>query len=231
MAIIENYKGPALELGLNIKKITIYLFGDSITRGSFDTEMGGWVERLKTQANTKSVANNLQPIITVFNLGIGGDTTEDLLKRFKFETEQRLVQGGDSYFVFSFGTNDAAILAKTQQFEVPKDQYEKNIRQAIQEAQTFSQNIVFLTSPPVVEEIAKNMSLVGKSRTNSDIEDYNKSLTEICAQEKIELIDIYSSFTNYGNYKELFINDGIHPNSQGHELIFEVVSKYFKNII
>ena len=125
-----------------MKKTTIFLFGDSITRGSFDTEAGGWAERLKTLANVVSVGNDLQPIITVFNLGIGGNNTNDLLKRFKFETEQRLTKGGETYFVFSVGTNDLAFLVDKKEFAVSVEQYVHNIREIIKEARYFSNNIL-----------------------------------------------------------------------------------------
>ena len=81
----------------------VHLFGDSITRGSFDTESSGWADRIKAEANIKTVNNELEPLITVYNMGIGGNNTNDLLKRFKFETEQRLVRDSEIYFLFSFG--------------------------------------------------------------------------------------------------------------------------------
>ena len=139
-------------------KITIYLFGDSITRGSFDTESSGWADRIKAEANIKTVNNELEPLITVYNMGIGGNNTNDLLKRFKFETEQRLVRDSEIYFLFSFGTNDSAIYANTGEHAINIDQYAKNIRQVIAEAKEYSKNILFLTSPPVIDEITKKVS-------------------------------------------------------------------------
>jgi len=209
-----------------MKKTTIFLFGDSITRGSFDTEAGGWADRLKMSANITSLKNELKPIVTVFNLGIGGNTTADLLKRFIFETEQRITKGGDTFFIFSFGTNDSAFLIEKNQYAVNKDQYIKNIEQVIEEVKVYSSNIIFLTSPPVIEEKAKGASLVGKSRVNSDIQIYNESLSAVCEREKIDIIDINKIFLNSENYKDLFIDDGIHPNTNGHILIYSIVKDY-----
>ncbi len=214
-------------------KITIYLFGDSITRGSFDTESSGWADRIKAEANIKTVNNELEPLITVYNMGIGGNNTNDLLKRFKFETEQRLVRDSEIYFLFSFGTNDSAIYANTGEHAINIDQYAKNIRQVIAEAKEYSKNILFLTSPPVIDEITKKVSSIGKSRLNSDIIKYNNILISICSDLNIELVDIYKLFLEQGDYRKLYYDDGVHPNSDGHKLIFNAVRDYYihKNIM
>lgn len=210
-----------------MKKGAIFLFGDSITRGAFDTEMGGWAERLKTLANQLSVKNNFKPIVSIFNMGIGGDDTDGLLKRFKFETEQRISSKHENFFIFSFGTNDVAILVETKEFVVDKDKYTKNIEQIINEARSFSNNIIFLTIPPVVEEITNNISQTKRTRTNHDIEVYNDCLFSVCEKENIPLIDIHKAFIEHDNYEELFVNDGLHPNTSGHILIFNMIKNYF----
>src|SRR5689334_11923117 len=53
----------------------IYCFGDSITYGECDTERGGWVDRLKTA--------RMAPEVSVFNLGIGGETSRMMRARVK----------------------------------------------------------------------------------------------------------------------------------------------------
>jgi lysophospholipase L1-like esterase len=53
---------------------TICVFGDSITWGAYDPERGGWVNRLRNDLEKKEIES--------YNLGISGDTTADLLKRF-----------------------------------------------------------------------------------------------------------------------------------------------------
>ncbi|HEY0907899.1 MAG TPA: GDSL-type esterase/lipase family protein [Candidatus Paceibacterota bacterium] len=209
-------------------KPTILLFGDSITRGAFDTEQGGWGDRLKAVANRKSVENKLQPVVGVLNLGIGGNTSADLVKRFRFETEQRAVKGS-TFFVFSFGTNDAAVIASTKAFAVDKDSYIKNMKRAISEARAFSQEILCLTSAPVNEAITKNTSLIGKSRINADIDAYNAALVELCESEGIDYLDINALFKREGDYSRLLFADGLHPVSEGHVLIFDAVRKYYEN--
>ncbi|MBU6500990.1 MAG: hypothetical protein KGJ89_02590 [Patescibacteria group bacterium] len=75
--------------------MNICIFGDSITWGASDTEKGGWVERLKTYFGNKYEA-------IIYNLGIPGDTTIDLLKRVESECKSRK----PDLIIFSIGIND-----------------------------------------------------------------------------------------------------------------------------
>ena len=66
----------------------ILIFGDSIIYGAWDRE-GGWAARLRKFLDEKTLTEE-DFYCLVYNLGISGDTTEDLLERFEFETEQRI---------------------------------------------------------------------------------------------------------------------------------------------
>lgn len=54
------------------------------------------------------------------------------------------------------------------------------------------------------------------------IAEYNLGLTELCEMSKISLIDINSVF--WANDLNLLIDkDTLHPNTLGHQLVFEMV--------
>ena len=59
----------------------ICIFGDSVTWGAYDPEQGGWATRLRNYFEAQE--NN----IDVYNLGISGDATADLLKRIEVEAK------------------------------------------------------------------------------------------------------------------------------------------------
>ena len=58
--------------------------GDSITYSRGDSE-GGWVQRLRKFIDKKKNFS-----YTIYNLGISGNKTSDLLKNFEFEVKNRL---------------------------------------------------------------------------------------------------------------------------------------------
>lgn len=75
----------------------VCIFGDSITQGYNDFDNGGWADQLKIYFNKEN------PDHSFFNLGISGDNTEDLLKRFKVEVEAR----NPEVFIIAIGINDS----------------------------------------------------------------------------------------------------------------------------
>lgn len=79
----------------------VCFFGDSYTLGAGDETALGWVGRVAVAARGAGVD------LAAFNLGIGGDTSLDVARRWHGEAGRRL-EGGDALgVVFAFGTNDA----------------------------------------------------------------------------------------------------------------------------
>jgi lysophospholipase L1-like esterase len=66
----------------------IFVFGDSIAHGFYDTG-GGWVGRISSTLHQKSLESIVHvdgsSYFEVFNLGISGDSTEGVLSRIKTE--------------------------------------------------------------------------------------------------------------------------------------------------
>ena len=63
----------------------ILVFGDSITYGQRDLEMGGWVNRLKLAlAHDDSITS-----CHVFNMGISGQNTTEVLERMERECAEK----------------------------------------------------------------------------------------------------------------------------------------------
>jgi len=185
----------------------ILVFGDSIVYGAWDRE-GGWVERLRKFLFDKE--------FLVYNLGVSGDTTEDLLNRFEFEAEQRLDENEETIIIFSIGINDT--------LRTSPEKFKENIRKLIGLAQKFTQKIIFVGLTPVDEEKTEYK--------NEYIQQYNEIIKSICSENKLLFIDILGDWQET-NYK-ILLEDGLHPNSQGHEKIFikvkESLVKYFKDL-
>ena len=59
------------------------------------------------------------------------------------------------------------------------------------------------------------------SYRNEDIEKYNNKIKEFCAGNKLVFVDIRSEFKKT-DYMKL-LADGVHPNTQGHELMYKLV--------
>jgi acyl-CoA thioesterase I len=197
----------------------IYCFGDSITFGEFDTERGGWVDRLKTACMARFVATG-QPGDSVFNLGISGETTRMMRARFGAELQARFDAEVRSLVLLAYGANDAA--ESEGSLRVPRDEYVDNLAWAIDEARRLGCEVWLVNVTPVAPSADGVRSATGRLRANAVLARYNEALRELSRSKSVELLDVNAAFRAH-ELTSLFVADGLHPNAKGHALVFEVV--------
>ncbi|MGH1517778.1 SGNH/GDSL hydrolase family protein [Chryseobacterium sp. JK1] len=208
-----------------MKKIIYGLFfGDSITYGEYDGVFGGWVDILKRYALQRFHEGNGDELI-LYNLGIGGESTEGLLKRMPNELSARNSPDGNIIFI-SYGANDLAVKEDIQ--IVNPEQFKKNIKTAVQHARLFSNNIYLVSILPFAQKVDGAVVSSGKLRTNDEVVKYNEILKEIVAEEALTYIDFHSAFLQD---KEILLSeDGVHPNEKGYgmmaEIAIPIIEKY-----
>lgn len=208
-----------------MKKKMMYglFFGDSITYGEYDGVFGGWVDILKRYALQKYNEGGNELIL--FNLGIGGETSEGLVKRIQNEMTARNAEDGNIVFI-GYGANDLAV--KDQKQMVNPEQFKANIEKAIQQAQDFSKEIYLVSILPISEKVAGKISATGKVRTNEEVLVYNQILKDIAKEKSVRYIDFHSAFLED---KEILLSkDGVHPNEKGYgmmaEIAIPIIEKY-----
>ncbi len=207
----------------------VYCFGDSITYGAWDIQGGGWTNRLRAHLDDLQLKDDSLYYLC-YNLGIPGDRTDGLVERFDLEFKMRQAhdKGEESIFIFAFGANDSVFRPKMGTFVVPIDRFTANLSVVIEKASKISQKIILVNVLPCDEEIcARRFAIKDKVRLNSNVEAYNKALALLAADKKLPLVDVYAEYTKGtgGDFKKLLSEDGLHPNEQGHQVIFEEVKK------
>lgn len=207
----------------------ILVFGDSITYGAWDTE-GGWVQRLRRYLDARTLSDP-DSYYLVYNLGVSGDTTEDLLERLGFETKQRLDEEEEAVFIFAIGENDSAFINKRkrhQRHQVEPKDFERNVLKLIRLARKYASKIVFVGLVPVddakVDPVPWRPEI---SYRNEYISAYNRILKAVCRKRKIPFVDVFDELAKE-DYKHL-LEDGAHPNSRGHRKIFESVKSFLED--
>lgn len=198
-------------------------FGDSITYGEYDGVFGGWVDILKRYALQKYNEGSNELIL--FNLGIGGETTEGLVKRIPHEMKARNSAEGNVVFL-AYGANDLAF--KEGNHTVNPEQFKANILTSIQVAKQYAEDIYLASILPISQNIDGVMTVSGKLRTTEEILQYNQILKEICDENALDYIDFYSGFVDD---KEILLSkDGVHPNEKGYgimaEIAIPIIEKY-----
>lgn len=193
----------------------IVAIGASTVYGRVDVEGGGWVGRLRRWHEQQHLQN------AVFNLGIGGDTTAGFLVRMKTEVPARQ----PDLILFSGGMNDAKrIGSRDAPVTTPLPQFEKNIREIIKTGRQLT-DLIIVSFSPKDEARTTPVSWGENYYFNADAVKYAQATKAICAAAKVQYIDIFNGWLKT-DYMPLLADDGLHPNSAGHQKIFEAVRDF-----
>lgn len=157
----------------------ICVFGSSIAFGRWDTEFSGWVNRLRIFIEPDRKTKN-----KVFNLGVSGDTTERLLKRFEVEIKAR----GPNVVMIGIGLNDSSFRISNNGPQVNQNDFKKNLEKLLQIARKYVDDIIFVGLTRVDEKktnpIPWNADACYK---NEDARKYDDIIKKFCQKTSIAL--------------------------------------------
>jgi acyl-CoA thioesterase I len=196
-------------------KRRICVFGDSTAYGKWDPERGGWVGRLWLETAKRKGEDDY---VSVFNLSISGGTTETILERFEKETEVRWANA----FIFQTGGNDASYRGEIGKHKVDPETFKKNLEEIIKRARAITDEIIFVSIHNSDESKTMPVYWGDVYYVNEALQKYNAILKEVCEENNILFLD-------RGLLEMNELEDGIHPNSAGHEKIFQKVKQFLKD--
>ncbi len=184
----------------------ICFFGDSFTNGVGDDECLGWVGR--ACAHQRKAGADL----TVYNLGIRGNTSADILGRWQQEARARMAAGEDAKLVFSFGTNDCA-KGEDGRARLAQNDRLKNAR-AILVAAPKLWPTLFVGPLPIAGDLVANKRL----------SDLSRQIGVFAKAHGVEYLDVFTHMhTNDTWQKECADGDGVHPGSASYQAIADMV--------
>ena len=194
---------------------TIICHGDSLTEGS-DLE--------KNYTWPHLVENQIQ--VTVINRGIGGDTSGGLLSRFYPD----VVRYQPEVVVILCGTNDLW-------WDLDINMILANIFAMTSQAQ--HRNIVPIVGLPLplhLESIRhQNMMapIAGWDKCRHQLSDLVDALARAAKESDIACLDFYHPFLDKNDKVQgkYFLEDGLHPNKQGHRLMAEKMVQLLRHLL
>lgn len=195
------------------KPESICVFGDSTAWGAWDTEAGGWVNRLWLQLARGSESDDY---CELYNLSVSGGTTQTILERFESEARIRNAEA----LIFQTGGNDAAEDQEGNAL-IPLEMFESNLEQIITAAQTITDRIIFMSCKDVDETRSLPVPWADVYYRNVNVETYNNSLRARCDKRGVLFLELPELGPDD-------FADGVHPNVIGHQKIFNQVLAFLK---
>ncbi|TDQ79318.1 SGNH/GDSL hydrolase family protein [Sphingobacterium yanglingense] len=202
----------ALQALLVRKEPVKWLFtGDSITQGAKHTHgmrsySEVFAERVRWEKGRSRDA--------VLNSAVSGNTSRDLWN----DMDWRVSQYRPHVVFIMLGTNDAADTK-----EVSVEEYIKNLEACIGRIRSENAIPVLISPPTIITELAQE---------RKNLPDYVKAMIRLVDKEKILFIDNYTYWSKAlheeypGLVNQKFMNDALHPNGYGHQIIAQVIFRY-----
>ncbi|PID54974.1 MAG: lysophospholipase [Micrococcales bacterium] len=176
--------------------LRICVVGDDLVAGMGDGKSLGWVGRVA--ARTGAPAGG----IAVFPLGVPGEGSASLLKRWQQECGLRFAQGSDNRLVVGVGTHDLDTdlsLARSR----------LNMANILDEA--FSRSISsFVVGPPPSGDPDRDEAISALSAAFADV----------CDRRSVPYVDCYTPLATHDQWHaDLAAGDGQHPGQAGYGLM------------
>ena len=209
----KYFKGFLLQYSINGE-----LFDLSEQAGDTLTGSSGTIHTISTNIPIDSlwqVPPSAQASVQVYNEGIGGNNTEDLLNR----TSDISQHSPDMVFIWA-GTNDALNALGNQ--ILPVDQFKDSLQKLVQKVKTENPgvSIALINVIPCTDSILKSNHNYGPhygpdSTFNLNIDvipAFNLAVDSVATEEGLPVVDAFTEVSNNIGW----IQDGTHINSSGY---------------
>jgi lysophospholipase L1-like esterase len=170
---------------------------------------------------------------TVFNAGVGGNNSTDLLARME---EDVLVHKPDLVMLM-VGTNDV-----NSRKHVPPPQYEQNLRRITDQVLQTKSHLLLMTILPAYEPYLFTRhpkEFYGTEGSRGVIAKANQIIKQLAGEKKVPLLDMFHIFDRVGSIgleKDSLIRneansgstDGIHPTPEGYRTMAIALHQFIR---
>ena len=198
--------------------IRIAFVGDSITQGVGDQRGIGWPGRLAERARASG------HVITSYNLGIRGETSELMAARWRRECAVRLPAAAPRAIVFSFGLNDATRIDEA--LRVPLMQAEAIARAMVADAASVWP--VLWIGPTAIDDGTQPLlSSLGilQTKKNTETARYDECYRRLAGELGVPYLPLFAMLSSHPSWTSMLV-DGVHPNADGYDLIADTIGRW-----
>jgi lysophospholipase L1-like esterase len=179
------------------RAMRICFIGDSFVSGAFDPECLGWAGRISASARARG--HDVSP----YNLGIRGETSAQIARRWRIEAESRQSAQQEGRLVFQFGVNDAREVNGKPQLEVAQSL--STAREMLSQAVEWKPTLM-IGPPPGCDD-----------RRNERVRELSIRFASLCAALKIPYFDSFTPLMQSAAWlPSCNAVDGTHPDAAGY---------------
>ncbi len=195
----------------------IVALGSSSIHGRGDSELGGFIHRLRLWHEAQGPRN------FVYQLGIFGETTDRLIQRLSIEAGARRPH----LIILYPGFNDIRREgAESSENAVSIEDYSSSMAALVESALKISPTLM-LTGFPFDEAKTRPYLSSDWYYLRSDAARYTDVLRQVCAERSCLVLDC---FANWGSddISDLLAEDGLHCNPKGHERLYRELREFLE---
>jgi lysophospholipase L1-like esterase len=204
--------------------VQIFILGSSSAYG-VGAESAGWADLLKQWLHLKMYgAGGVGEKYEIYNFAQSGATIDFVLANFPAQLEE-YGRGGETIVIVAVGGNNSKAEDRPDNFISTPEEYEKEISELFDLLESGS-NKVIAVGGGFVDETKTNPKpnplTGGKSYFNNKRRKIFGDVTKaLCQQKGISFAEVDVSEDEW--IEKYLYKDGLHPNQEGHQLIFESI--------
>ncbi len=197
-----------------LQPLTIVTIGDSITKGARSGVTAQQTFASLAGRELRKQGRNVR----VVNIGIGGERTDQFLKRLEQATSLQ------PYLVtVMYGTNDSYVDKGKSTTRITADAYRANLEKIVVEMRRRGIRLILMTPPRFADDARPNG--LGEN-PNERLEPFAVVCREVAAKWRVPLVDHFAHWTAAragGAVLREWTTDGCHPNPFGHAKIVQAM--------
>ncbi len=179
------------------RAMRICFIGDSFVSGAFDDECLGWAGRIAAAARRRG--HDVSP----YNLGIRGESSLQIARRWRAEAEVRQSPQQEGRLVFEFGVNDAREVNGKRQLELPQSL--AAAREMLSAASAWKPTL--MVGPPSGVDEARNLR----------VKELSAKTGKLCAELGVPYLDCFTHLSRSPTWlADVKSVDGTHPSAKGY---------------
>ena len=179
------------------RDVGIVFVGASLVAGVGDPKGQGWVSRVVGRTHSADLE------VTAYNLGVRGDTTADVLARWKSECAPRWAGRAEKRLVISVGGNDAAS-------GVTLARHRLNLANILDDAASAGIDTFVVSPPPADDE-----------EINAKLDVLVEAQADVCARRGVPFVDCFRPLLGHEQWQSDLAASRVphHPGQAGYGLI------------